>query len=64
MGIFLSALLLVLVGGMTACSSHNGSAEGITNASTPTPAGTYTVTITARSQGALQATASFLLTVH
>jgi len=63
-GIFLSMLLLVLAGGMTACSSRNGSAKGATTGTTQTPAGTYTVVITASSPGAAEVTTSFNLIIN
>jgi hypothetical protein len=62
-GLFLSALLMVLVGGLTACSS-NSSSKTVTSGSTGTPAGTYTVTLTASSQGATEASSTIQLTVH
>jgi len=62
MGLFLSALLVVLVGGLTACSSTS-SGKGAT-AGTPTPAGTYTVAVTASATGATPVTTSIQLTVQ
>ncbi|NTV75476.1 MAG: Ig-like domain repeat protein, partial [Holophaga sp.] len=63
-GIFLSALALLLVGGLTACGGGTSSAKGITSGTAGTPAGSYAVTITASSQGAVQATSTFTLTVN
>jgi hypothetical protein len=62
MGLFLSALLVILVGGLTACSSTS-SGKGAT-AGTPTPAGTYTVAVTASATGATPVTTSIQLTVQ
>jgi hypothetical protein len=62
MGLFLSALLVVLMGGLTACSSTS-SGKGAT-AGTPTPAGTYTVAVTASATGATPVTTSIQLTVQ
>lgn len=63
-GLFLSALALLLVGGLTACGGGTSSAKGITSGTAGTPAGSYAVTITASSQGAVQATSTFTLTVN
>ena len=52
MGLFLSALLLAVVGGMTACGGGGGGSATTTPASsTATPAGTYPITVTATVQG-------------
>ncbi len=63
-GIVLSALTLLLAGGMMACGGGTREAKGITSGSAGTPAGSYAVTITASSQGAVQATTTFTLTVN
>ncbi len=63
-GIVLSALTLLLAGGMMACGGGTKGAKGITSGSAGTPAGSYAVTITASSQGAVQATTTFTLTVN
>lgn len=62
LGLFLSVLLVVLMGGLTACSSTS-SGKGAT-AGTPTPAGTYTVAVTASATGATPVTTSIQLTVQ
>jgi len=62
-GIFLSALALLLAGGMTACTSSNGS-KGITTGAAGTPAGSYTVSVTASAQGATGVTSTIQLTVN
>jgi hypothetical protein len=63
LGLFLPALLLVLVGGLTACSSTSSS-RGMTSSAATTPAGTYTVIISAKATGAATASTSFQLTVQ
>ncbi|WP_306599515.1 Ig-like domain repeat protein [Geothrix sp. 21YS21S-2] len=63
-GLVLSTLALLLVGGLTACGGGTSSAKGITTGTSGTPAGSYAVTITASSQGAVQATSTFTLTVN
>jgi sugar lactone lactonase YvrE len=62
-GLFLSALALVLVGGMTACGTTNAT-KGITTGVAGTPAGTYPVTITATTPGATSVTTTINLTVN
>jgi hypothetical protein len=62
-GVFLSALALLLAGGMTACTSHNTS-KGATTGAAGTPAGTYSVVVTASAQGATPATSTIQLTVN
>ena len=61
-GIFLSALALILAGGMTACSSHGSG--GATSSPDATPRGTYAVTLTARAPGATQASTTIQMIVH
>ena len=63
-GLFLSILLLVLVGGLTACSSHNGIGAVTDPAATQAAAGTYTFVITASSKGVAAATTSFKLILN
>jgi hypothetical protein len=63
LGLFLSALLVLMVGGLTACSSTSNS-KGMTSSPAVTPAGTYTVTLTATATGAAPASTTFQLTVQ
>ena len=64
MGLFLTALLVVLVGGMTACTGHHPDSSSNVVAGSRVLAGTYTVTVTATAQGVAQATTTFQLTVQ
>jgi YVTN family beta-propeller protein len=63
LGRFLSAMVMVLMGGLMGCSGSSNSG-GITTGSAGTPAGTYTITLTASAQGAAAATTTFQLIVN
>ena len=64
MGLFLSALLLVALGGLTACGGGGGSSATTPPASPATPAGTYQITVTAASQGTVVGEAIVQLVVN
>ena len=63
MKVFLSLMVLGLLGGMMACSSHSDR-QGATNASAITVPGTYAVTLTASANGATSASTTLQLTIQ
>jgi YVTN family beta-propeller protein len=64
MGLFLGALLLVVLGGMTACGSGNGSLQAVATRQPRPAAGTYQVTLTCSSaEGVPEARTSFQLII-
>jgi YVTN family beta-propeller protein len=64
MGLFLGALLLVVLGGMTACGSGNGTLQAVATSQPRPAAGTYRVTLTCSSaQGVPEARTSFQLSI-
>jgi hypothetical protein len=64
MGLFLGALLLVVLGGMTACGGGNGSLQAVATSRPRPAAGSYQVTLTCSSaQGVPEARTSFQLSI-
>jgi hypothetical protein len=64
MGLFLGALLLVVLGGLTACGSGNGTLQAVATSQPRPAAGTYRVTLTCSSaQGVPEARTSFQLNI-